>query len=71
MLVSWRGEDGRDAPEHLVMGRIMAPFLELLHVPFEVFDPGRIESQVGTLTGTLRATRRPVALVVPKACLEQ
>src|SRR5436190_18791642 len=39
LVVSWRGEDGSDAPEHLIMGRIMDRFLGLLQIPFAVFDP--------------------------------
>ena len=71
VVVTWRGQDGRDAPEHLVMGRVMEPFLRLLDVPFEVFDPASIDAQLASLTATMRQTRRPVALVVPKGVLER
>jgi sulfopyruvate decarboxylase subunit alpha len=71
IVVSWRGQDGRDAPEHLIMGRVTAPFLQLLDVPFEVFDPSSIETQLRSLTETMRRTQRPVALVVPKGILDR
>jgi sulfopyruvate decarboxylase subunit alpha len=71
LLVSWRGQDGRDAPEHLIMGRVTVPFLELLEIPFEVFDRVGIEEQIRSLTDTMRKTRRPVALVVPKGLLDR
>jgi phosphonopyruvate decarboxylase len=71
LLVSWRGQDGHDAPEHLIMGRIMAPFLELLQIPFAVSDRERLDAQIASLTATLRATRKPVALVVPKGLLDR
>src|SRR5947208_11572944 len=29
LLVSWRGHDGKDAPEHLVMGQVMTKMLHL------------------------------------------
>src|SRR5689334_8897010 len=34
IVVSWRGRHGQDAPEHLVMGDVMEPFLRLLDIPF-------------------------------------
>ena len=71
LVVSWRGQDGRDAPEHLIMGRLTAPFLALLEIPFEIFDPAAIAAQIRSLTATLRETRRPVALVVSKGMLDR
>jgi sulfopyruvate decarboxylase subunit alpha len=71
VVVTWRGQDGRDAPEHLVMGRVMEPFLRLLDVPYEVFDPASIDAQLASLTARMRQTQRPVALVVPKGVLER
>ena len=71
LVVSWRGQDGRDAPEHLVMGRVTEPLLRLLDMPYEVCDPASIDAQLGALTATMRTTRRPVALVVPKGILDR
>ena len=71
LVVSWRGQDGRDAPEHIVMGRVTEPFLRLLDMPYEVFDPASIDAQLAALTATMRTTRRPVALVVPKGILDR
>jgi sulfopyruvate decarboxylase subunit alpha len=71
IVVSWRGQDGCDAPEHLIMGRVTAPFLQLLEIPFEVFDPSSIDAQLRSLTATMRTTRKPVALVVPKGVLDR
>ncbi len=33
LLVTWRGYEGKDAPEHLVMGRILPDLLDLLEDP--------------------------------------
>jgi phosphonopyruvate decarboxylase len=71
IVVSWRGRDGGDAPEHRIMGRVMAPFLELLAIPFEVLDPSAIDAQLRSLTRTMRDTRRPVALIVPNGVLDR
>jgi phosphonopyruvate decarboxylase len=70
LLVSWRGQGGKDAPEHLVMGAVMEECLRLFQVPFAVFDPKTIERDVESLTQTMRQTSKPVALVVPKGMLQ-
>lgn len=69
LLITWRGEDGLDAPEHLVMGDRMQDLLRLLAIPFEVFDPAALEEQLTRLTYTLRKTERPVAWIVRKGVL--
>lgn len=70
LVISWRGRDGRDAPEHLVMGEIMQPYLELLRIPFAICDPATLDRDVADLTRQMRSTRRPVALVVGKGVLQ-
>jgi phosphonopyruvate decarboxylase len=73
LLVSWRGQGpaSQDAPEHLIMGDVMEPFLQLLRIPFAVFDPATIDGDVASLTATMLRTNKPVALVVPKGMLQQ
>jgi len=71
LVVSWRGQGGADAPEHLIMGEVMEDFLRLLKIPYALFDPATLERDVDALTQTLRDTRKPVALVVPKGTLQQ
>ena len=68
-VVSWRGFEGKDAPEHLITGEIMLDQLKLLGVPFEVLDPEQMQEQITTLTTTMKATREPVALVVKPGIL--
>ena len=71
LVVSWRGRDGNDAPEHLIMGEMMEDFLRLLKIPYALFEPATLERDVDALTRTMRDTRKPVALVVPKGTLQQ
>ena len=70
-VVSWRGQNGHDAPEHLIMGDVMEPFLRLLDIPFAIFNAETVERDVASLTDTLRRTSKPVALVVPKGVLQR
>ena len=80
MIVSWRGQPRSggqggpdwqvDAPEHLIMGDVMESFLTLLRIPFVVFNPSTLESDVASLVKTMAERRRPVALVVGKGQLQ-
>jgi phosphonopyruvate decarboxylase len=71
IVISWRGEDRSDAPEHWMMGEIMAPMLDLMQVPHRVLSAKEpMEAQLAWAREQLDATRRPVALVVPAGVLE-
>jgi phosphonopyruvate decarboxylase len=73
LVISWRGEGGPggdDAPEHIIMGDVMRPFLDLLRIPFAVFEPSTLAADVERLTRTMHETHKPVALVVGKGRLQ-
>ncbi|MFI5268674.1 MAG: thiamine pyrophosphate-binding protein [Chloroflexota bacterium] len=64
MIVSWRGYEGKDAPEHLIMGATMLDFLELMKIPTAVLDPAEAAQQVRSLARAMQRDRTPVALVI-------
>ncbi len=71
LVISWRGEGGNDAPEHLMMGEIMLPILDLLHIPHRVLTPSEpMAPQIAWAKEALLATRKPAALIVPGGILE-
>jgi len=70
LVVSWRGEGGDDAPEHVVMGAIMEEFLRLLRIPFARLSAVTLDADIASLTRQMRDTARPVALVVSKGLLQ-
>ena len=52
------------------MGRVQEDVLRLLAIPFAVASPSTIADDVDQLTRTMRATQKPVALVVGKGLLQ-
>ena len=70
LVISWRGEGGKDAPEHIVMGDIMKPMLDLMNVPSRVLSADTLEDDVAWTAETIRETRLPAALIVPKGILD-
>jgi phosphonopyruvate decarboxylase len=70
LVISWRGEGGDDAPEHILMGEIMLPLLDLLGIPHRVMrDVDALGADVAWATELVRE-RRTVALVAPKGVLQ-
>jgi sulfopyruvate decarboxylase subunit alpha len=63
LLVGWRGHDGRDAPEHLLMGEVTLPLLRALAVPHRVPDAASAVCELAQAARWVRAERRPCALV--------
>lgn len=71
LVVSWRGQDGQDAPEHLLTGRITLPLLELLGIPYRVLSAAEpMDEQLAWATELVARQRTAAALVVPKGVLE-
>jgi sulfopyruvate decarboxylase subunit alpha len=64
VLVTWRGFEGKDAPEHLVMGDVMPRLLDLFGIPWRAPDGDGVELDVAWAVAQMRSTRKPAALVV-------
>jgi sulfopyruvate decarboxylase alpha subunit len=64
LLVTWRGFEGNDAPEHLLMGRVLPGLLDLFEIPHRAPAAEELERDVGWAAEGLRRTRKPVALIV-------
>jgi len=70
LIISWRGQDGKDAPEHILMGRITLGLLDLLGIPYRVLDAALpMATQLAWATERVSAGGI-AALVAPKGVLE-
>jgi len=70
LVVTWRGYQGRDAPEHMLMGEISPGLLELLGIPFRVLDAESLDSDLAWAAKEMDARMSPVALIVPPGVIE-
>lgn len=64
LVVTWRGYQGKDAPEHLVMGEAMPAILDAMHVPWRELEAASARTDVAWARERLDARPGPVALVV-------
>jgi phosphonopyruvate decarboxylase len=69
LLVTWRGH-GKDAPEHVLTGRITPALLDLLGIPHRVLGPTSAAADLAWARAEMERRPGPVALVVPPGFLE-
>ncbi len=66
LLVTWRGYQGRDAPEHIVMGRACTELLAAIGVPHRAPHTAELPEAVRWAGEQLRREHIPVALLLRK-----
>jgi phosphonopyruvate decarboxylase len=70
VVVTWRGHEGNDAPEHILTGRITPRILELLGMPYRVLSAASAAADVTWAAKEMDARMQPVAIVVPPSVVE-
>jgi sulfopyruvate decarboxylase subunit alpha len=70
LLITWRGYQGKDAPEHLIMGDISPTLLTTLKVPYRVLSAETVHSDIGWAAETFKDTSKPVALLLPPGVIQ-
>ena len=69
MLITWRGYQSQDAPEHLLMGRVMLNLLDDIGVPYRILEPESVEADLDNALATLDESAAPVAVILRKGVL--
>jgi sulfopyruvate decarboxylase subunit alpha len=64
LLITWRGYEGKDAPEHIIMGEISPKLLDTIGVPHRAPEPGSLLDDVRWATEYQAATSIPAALLL-------
>jgi len=64
LLVTWRGFDRNDAPEHLIMGEVMPRLLDLFDIPHQAPLADDVDAAIAWAAHTLGERRKPVCLAV-------
>jgi phosphonopyruvate decarboxylase len=65
LLVTWRGHQGKDAPEHILTGAITERHLELLGIPHRVLSVASAADDAAWAAAEMHRLSQPVALLVP------
>ncbi len=64
LLIGWRGYEGKDAPEHLLMGECTPDLLDDIGVPYEVLEADDAAGGVDRAVAAMEAGPTPAALVI-------
>lgn len=64
ILITWRGYEGNDAPEHIIMGDISPRLLETIGVPHREPSPETLLEDLEWATKTQAETSLPTALLL-------
>jgi len=73
VLITWRGYEGVDAPEHVIMGPAMTGILDAVGLPWVSLEPegepGHVREALDWAGATLAETSKPCAILVRKGAL--
>lgn len=64
LLITWRGCQGHDAPEHLIMGDVCGRLLETIGVPFRAPSAETLLADLEWATAVQHEQRLPAALLL-------
>lgn len=70
LIVSWRGQGGKDAPEHLVMGEVMPRLLDTVKIPHRVLTEKTLTEDFKWVKEVWVKQQIPVALVIAKGVVK-
>ncbi len=70
MLISWRGFEGKDTSEHLVMGQTMPQLLDMIRIPHRTLSEPSLNDDLQWTAKTFMEQRIPVALFVKKGVVK-
>jgi len=70
LIVTWRGFEGKDAPEHLLMGEISPSLLDLLRIPHRILGERPADELLAWARREMDAREAPVAILVPPGIVE-
>lgn len=70
LIITWRGHDGRDAPEHEVMGKASPRLLDAVRLPYKRLTHKNANKAVGWTRQVISQEKIPAALFITKGVLK-
>lgn len=70
LLISWRGYQGKDAPEHLIMGEVTIKLLEDINVPVQVISRDDPEAAILASIKSMEKKQIPAATILRRGIIE-
>ena len=70
LLISWRGYEGKDAPEHLIIGESTVKLLEDIGVPVQVMSQDSPQAALSASVEEMNEKQIPAAIILRRGILE-
>lgn len=70
LVISWRGCEENDYPEHSLMGKYMMTFLKTMKIPTIILSKDEMSEQIAKADRTMKKLETPVALILKKGVVE-
>lgn len=70
LLISWRGYQGKDAPEHIIMGKTTVKLLEDIGVPTKILPKEKAEETISDSVKIMKEKNMPTAIIVRRGVIE-
>jgi len=70
MVIAWRGFEGKDDPEHLIMGETMPQLMDTIRIPHRTLSEHTIADDLQWTAKTFMEQRIPVALFLKKGVVK-
>jgi len=74
LMIGWRGEPGKkDEPQHIKMGRIMIPLLDVLRIPHKILptNVNDAEKVIEEMYNLAKEKSIPVAIIIKKGVFKE
>jgi len=69
-LITWRGYQGLDAPEHVIMGKILTELLNDVEVKYWILEKENTRKTVSVAVRKMYEENLPVALLLKRGIIE-
>lgn len=71
VIASWRGQGGKDAPEHIIMGDIDQKLLETAGMAYSILKPENLDQIMETAMRKINEEKLPYTLIVEKGLFDE
>lgn len=69
LLISWRGYQEKDAPEHLIMGEKTIKLLKDVGIPTQILSKKKTEEAISIAVNVMQEQQVPVAIVIKRGVI--
>ncbi len=71
MIMSWRGFEGKDAPEHIIMGEVNEKLLETAGLKYAVLSEENLDQTLANACRTIKDEKVPFTILVKKGMFNE